>query len=65
MVTGNRAPTAKERERIKRLERKRREIAARIFAGLRQHGDIILSKHGVNNGILKAEAGSIVKEGTP
>ncbi|KAH7277670.1 hypothetical protein KP509_38G001400 [Ceratopteris richardii] len=65
MATGNRAPTTKERENNKKRERKRRAIAARIFAGLRQYGNYKLPKHCDNNEVLKAvcrEAGWIVEE---
>ncbi|KAH7433360.1 hypothetical protein KP509_07G065100 [Ceratopteris richardii] len=65
MTTGGRAPTTKERENNKRRERKRRAIAARIFAGLRQYGNYKLPKHCDNNEVLKAvcrEAGWVVEE---
>ncbi|KAI5055988.1 hypothetical protein GOP47_0029509 [Adiantum capillus-veneris] len=65
MTSGSRAPTSKERENNKRRERKRRAIAARIFAGLRQYGNYKLPKHCDNNEVLKAlcrEAGWIVEE---
>ena len=39
-----RLPTVKERENNKRRERKRRAIAAKIFSGLRAHGNYKLSK---------------------
>lgn len=65
MTSGSRAPTTKERENNKRRERKRRAIAARIFAGLRQFGNYKLPKHCDNNEVLKAlcrEAGWTVEE---
>ena len=55
----------KERENNKRRERKRRAIASRIFAGLRQFGNYKLPKHCDNNEVLKAlcrEAGWTVEE---
>ncbi|GAB4848882.1 BES1/BZR1 protein 2 [Ancistrocladus abbreviatus] len=60
-----RLPTWKERENNKRRERRRRAIAAKIFAGLRAQGNYKLPKHCDNNEVLKAlcaEAGWIVKE---
>lgn len=65
MTSGSRAPTSKERENNKRRERKRRAVAARIFAGLRQYGNYKLPKHCDNNEVLKAlcrEAGWTVEE---
>ncbi|XP_078430384.1 BES1/BZR1 homolog 1 [Wolffia australiana] len=60
-----RLPTWKERENNKRRERRRRAIAAKIFAGLRAYGNYKLPKHCDNNEVLKAlcaEAGWIVEE---
>ncbi|XP_073123399.1 protein BZR1 homolog 1-like [Henckelia pumila] len=60
-----RLPTWKERENNKRRERKRRAIAAKIFAGLRAQGNFKLPKHCDNNEVLKAlcaEAGWLVEE---
>jgi hypothetical protein len=57
-------PTWRERENNKRRERRRRAIAAKIFAGLRAHGGYKLPKHCDNNEVLKAlcnEAGWIVE----
>ncbi|KAK4802218.1 hypothetical protein SAY86_000421 [Trapa natans] len=65
MTTGARTPTWKERENNKRRERRRRAIAAKIFAGLRMYGNYKLPKHCDNNEVLKAlcrEAGWIVEE---
>ncbi|CAK9250506.1 unnamed protein product, partial [Sphagnum jensenii] len=65
MTSGTRLPTWKERENNKRRERRRRAIAAKIFAGLRTYGNYKLPKHCDNNEVLKAlcaEAGWIVDE---
>lgn len=65
MTSGTRLPTWKERENNKRRERRRRAIAAKIFAGLRVYGNYKLPKHCDNNEVLKAlcnEAGWIVEE---
>jgi hypothetical protein len=65
MTSGTRLPTWKERENNKRRERRRRAIAAKIFAGLRSYGNYKLPKHCDNNEVLKAlcaEAGWIVDE---
>lgn len=56
-----RLPTWKERENNKR----RRAIAAKIYAGLRSQGSFKLPKHCDNNEVLKAlcaEAGWIVED---
>ncbi|KAF5752802.1 BES1/BZR1 protein 4-like [Tripterygium wilfordii] len=65
MTTGTRMPTWKERDNNKRRERRRRAIAAKIYAGLRMYGNYKLPKHCDNNEVLKAlcnEAGWIVQE---
>lgn len=65
MTSGARLPTWKERENNKRRERRRRAIAAKIFAGLRVYGNYKLPKHCDNNEVLKAlcnEAGWIVED---
>ncbi|XP_031504620.1 BES1/BZR1 homolog protein 4 [Nymphaea colorata] len=65
MTSGTRLPTWKERENNKRRERRRRAIAAKIFAGLRMYGNYKLPKHCDNNEVLKAlcaEAGWTVEE---
>uniref|UniRef100_A0A7N0RJH2 Protein BZR1 homolog n=2 Tax=Kalanchoe fedtschenkoi TaxID=63787 RepID=A0A7N0RJH2_KALFE len=65
MTTGTRLPTWRERENNKRRERRRRAIAAKIYAGLRMYGNYKLPKHCDNNEVLKAlcnEAGWIVEE---
>ncbi|KAI3457612.1 hypothetical protein Pfo_014275 [Paulownia fortunei] len=64
MTGGTRMPTWKERENNKRRERRRRAIAAKIFAGLRLYGNYKLPKHCDNNEVLKAlcdEAGWTVE----
>nr|ADE77262.1 unknown [Picea sitchensis] len=63
MTAGSALPTSKERENNKKRERKRRALAAKIFAGLRLYGNYKLPKHCDNNEVLKAlcaEAGWIV-----
>ncbi|XP_077251099.1 BES1/BZR1 homolog protein 4-like [Tasmannia lanceolata] len=65
MTSGTRLPTWKERENNKRRERRRRAIAAKIYAGLRMYGSYKLPKHCDNNEVLKAlcdEAGWTVEE---
>uniref|UniRef100_A0A7N0T423 Protein BZR1 homolog n=1 Tax=Kalanchoe fedtschenkoi TaxID=63787 RepID=A0A7N0T423_KALFE len=65
MPSGPRLPTWRERENNKRRERRRRAIAAKIYAGLRTYGNYQLPKHCDNNEVLKAlcnEAGWIVEE---
>ncbi|GER33606.1 brassinosteroid signaling positive regulator-related family protein [Striga asiatica] len=57
MTGGARMPTWKERENNKRRERRRRAIAAKIFAGLRLYGNYKLPKHCDNNEVLKALCG--------
>lgn len=64
MTSGTRLPTWKERENNKKRERRRRAIAANIFAGLRMYGNYKLPKHCDNNEVLKAlcsEAGWTVE----
>ncbi|XP_022981856.1 BES1/BZR1 homolog protein 4-like [Cucurbita maxima] len=64
MTSGTRLPTWRERENNKRRERRRRAIAAKIFAGLRMYGNYKLPKHCDNNEVLKAlcnEAGWTVE----
>ncbi|PIN15945.1 hypothetical protein CDL12_11398 [Handroanthus impetiginosus] len=64
MTGGTRTPSWKERENNKRRERRRRAIAAKIFAGLRLYGNYTLPKHCDNNEVLKAlcnEAGWTVE----
>ncbi|RVW42906.1 BES1/BZR1-like protein 4 [Vitis vinifera] len=68
MTSGARLPTWKERENNKRRERRRRAIAAKIFAGLRMYGNYKLPKHCDNNEVLKAlcnEAGWTVEPEAP
>lgn len=60
-----RMPSVRERENNKRRERRRRAVAAKIFAGLRAHGNYCLPKHADHNEVLKAlcaEAGWHVEE---
>ncbi|GLU13689.1 hypothetical protein SLE2022_303060 [Rubroshorea leprosula] len=62
--SSGRLPTWKERENNKRRERRRRAIAAKIYAGLRSQGNYKLPKHCDNNEVLKAlcaEAGWVVE----
>ncbi|XP_020672055.2 protein BZR1 homolog 2 [Dendrobium catenatum] len=64
MTSATRLPTWKERENNKRRERRRRAIAAKIYAGLRVNGNYKLPKHCDNNEVLKAlcnEAGWTVE----
>ncbi|ONK80585.1 hypothetical protein A4U43_C01F19480 [Asparagus officinalis] len=64
MMSGTRMPTWKERENNKQRERRRRAIAAKIYAGLRTYGNYKLPKHCDNNEVLKAlcdEAGWTVE----
>ncbi|KAA8547317.1 hypothetical protein F0562_003819 [Nyssa sinensis] len=63
--SSGRLPTWKERENNKRRERRRRAIAAKIYAGLRAQGNYKLPKHCDNNEVLKAlcaDAGWVVEE---
>ncbi|KAL7090342.1 hypothetical protein ACP275_12G034800 [Erythranthe tilingii] len=60
-----RLSTWKERETNKRRERKRRAIAAKIYAGLRAQANFKLPKHCDNNEVLKAlcaQSGWVVEE---
>ncbi|KAK1410399.1 hypothetical protein QVD17_36936 [Tagetes erecta] len=64
-ASSGRLPSWKERENNKRRERRRRAIAAKIYAGLRSQGNYRLPKHCDNNEVLKAlcaEAGWVVEE---
>ncbi|KAG6497276.1 BES1/BZR1 homolog protein 4-like [Zingiber officinale] len=64
MTSGTRMPTWRERENNRRRERRRRAIAAKIYTGLRMHGNYKLPKHCDNNEVLKAlcdEAGWAVE----
>ncbi|KAL8505640.1 hypothetical protein ACS0TY_016759 [Phlomoides rotata] len=64
MTGGSRMPTWKERENNKCRERRRRAYAAKVFTGLRLHGNYTLPKHCDNNEVLKAlcnEAGWTVE----
>ncbi|XP_048226119.1 BES1/BZR1 homolog protein 3 [Ricinus communis] len=65
IVTKCRYPTDRERQNNKQRERRRRAVARKIFAGLRQHGNFKLPKHADSNDVLKAlcdEAGWHVEE---
>ncbi|XP_042459768.1 protein BZR1 homolog 3-like [Zingiber officinale] len=65
MTSGARMATWRERENNMRRERRRRAIAAKIYAGLRAYGNYSLPKHCDNNAVLKAlceEAGWTVEE---
>ncbi|GLJ38893.1 hypothetical protein SUGI_0792920 [Cryptomeria japonica] len=65
MTSANRLPSNTERENNMKRERRRRAIAARIFAGLRLYGNYRLPKNSDNNEVLKAlcnEAGWIVEQ---
>ncbi|XP_047335082.1 BES1/BZR1 homolog protein 4-like [Impatiens glandulifera] len=68
MASGSRTPSWKERENNKKRERRRRALAAKIFAGLRMYGNYKLPKHCDNNEVLKAlcnEAGwTVESDGT-
>ncbi|CAL9773489.1 unnamed protein product, partial [Musa acuminata subsp. burmannicoides] len=63
--TSDRWPTPLERENNRLREQRRRRVAARIYAGLRAHGNYQLPKHADQNDVLKAlceEAGWHVEE---
>ncbi|PKA51497.1 Protein brassinazole-resistant 2 [Apostasia shenzhenica] len=63
VFTSWRRPSGEERARNKLRERRRREVAARIYAGLRERGNYRLPKHPDKNDLLKAlceEAGYAV-----
>lgn len=65
VVTKFRFPSEKEREKNQEREKKRREVASKIFSGLRAHGNYNLPKHADSNDLLKAlcnEAGWHVEE---
>ncbi|KAL4353245.1 hypothetical protein GQ457_06G005580 [Hibiscus cannabinus] len=63
-VTKYRFPSEGERQRNKQRERRRRAVAHKIFAGLKEHGNYNLPKHADTNDLLKAvceEAGWLVE----
>lgn len=63
LVTSYRFPSVSERQKNMARERKRRAMARKIFAGLREHGKYQLPKHADSNDLLKAlcmEAGWLV-----
>ncbi|KAG6598420.1 BES1/BZR1-like protein 2, partial [Cucurbita argyrosperma subsp. sororia] len=53
-TTSRRKPSWRERENNRTRERRRRAIAAKIYAGLRAQGNFNLPKHCDNNEVLKA-----------
>ncbi|KAF2288470.1 hypothetical protein GH714_007780 [Hevea brasiliensis] len=68
IVTKYRFPSDRERQNNKQRERRRRAVARKIFAGLRQQGNYKLPKHADTNDLLKAlceEAGWHVEEDAP
>ncbi|KAJ3694553.1 hypothetical protein LUZ60_010033 [Juncus effusus] len=65
VMTSLRRPSERERENNRKREQTRRLISAKIFAGLRAHGNYCLPKHADQNDILKAlceEAGWHVED---
>ncbi|KAG6488570.1 hypothetical protein ZIOFF_049817 [Zingiber officinale] len=63
--TSDRWPSPRERENNRHREQQRRRVAAKIYAGLRAHGNYQLPKHADQNDVLKAlcqEAGWHVEE---
>lgn len=54
IVTRFRVPSDREHENNKQRERRRRAVARKIFAGLRQHGNYKLPRHADTNELLKA-----------
>ncbi|KAE8692795.1 Trichome birefringence-like 35 isoform 1 [Hibiscus syriacus] len=53
-VISYRFPSDDERQKNKQRERRRRAVAHKIFAGLRDHGNYNLPKHADTNDLLKA-----------
>ncbi|GMJ03264.1 hypothetical protein HRI_003995600 [Hibiscus trionum] len=53
-VTKYRFPSEDERQKNKQRERRRRAVAHKIFAGLKEHGNYNLPKHADTNDLLKA-----------
>ncbi|KAL2484896.1 Protein BRASSINAZOLE-RESISTANT 1 [Abeliophyllum distichum] len=65
VMTKYRYPSERERQNNKQRERRRRSVARKIFAGIRDHGNYHLPKHADTNDLLKAlckEAGWHVEE---
>lgn len=65
LITSLRRPSEWEREKNRKREQRRRMVAAKIFAGLREHGNYSLPKNADQNDILKAlceEAGWHVED---
>ncbi|KAE8769972.1 BES1/BZR1protein 2-like [Hordeum vulgare] len=63
--TSLRHPTPRERENNRQRERRRRQVATRIYAGLRANAGYALPKHADQNDVLRAlcaEAGYIVDD---
>lgn len=54
MTTSLRHPTARERENNRQRERRRRQVAARIYSGLRANAGYTLPKHADQNDVLRA-----------
>ncbi|KAE8661026.1 Trichome birefringence-like 35 isoform 1 [Hibiscus syriacus] len=54
MVTRYRFPSEDERQKNRQRERRRRAVAHKIFAGLKDHGNCNLPKHADTNDLLKA-----------
>ncbi|KAE8706109.1 hypothetical protein F3Y22_tig00110403pilonHSYRG00025 [Hibiscus syriacus] len=63
MTSGTRLSTWEERENNERRERRRRAIAAKIFAGFRMHDNYKLPKHCDNNEVLRARW-TVERDGT-
>uniref|UniRef100_A0A0E0BXZ6 Protein BZR1 homolog n=1 Tax=Oryza meridionalis TaxID=40149 RepID=A0A0E0BXZ6_9ORYZ len=65
VTTSLRHPTARERENNRQRERRRRQVATRIYAGLRAGAGYALPKHADQNDVLRAlcaEAGYLVDD---
>ncbi|KAM3328882.1 hypothetical protein ACQJBY_026153 [Aegilops geniculata] len=63
--TSLRHPTPRERENNRQRERRRRQVATRIYAGLRANAGYALPKHADQNDVLRAlcaEAGYLVDD---
>ncbi|VAH73956.1 unnamed protein product [Triticum turgidum subsp. durum] len=63
--TSLRHPTPRERENNRQRERRRRQVATRIYAGLRANAGYALPKHADQNDVLRAlcaEAGYVVDD---
>ncbi|KAM0868558.1 hypothetical protein ACQ4PT_041240 [Festuca glaucescens] len=65
VTTSLRHPTPRERENNRQRERRRRQVATRIYAGLRANAGYALPKHADQNDVLRAlcaEAGYLVDD---